>query len=462
MKNNNWKRRELIKSLGLAAIGAPLAAESKVPDGSFKQIPELQKDERLKLERPIKIIVLGAGSRGWGAYSSYGLKLPEELQVVGVAEPIPYRRERMSKAFNIPKKHQFETWEHVFEHPKFADAVMVTTPDDLHYGPAMAALNAGYDMLLEKAIAQSWEECNDILKLAEKKNAIVAVCHVLRYTPYFRKMKEVIDNGEIGEVVSIQHLEPIERIHMSHSFVRGNWGNSKKSNPIILSKSCHDTDILRWLIGKPSKRVSSFGSLTLFRKERAPEGSTMRCTDGCAIERECPYSAIRLYRDKRGWLAHLNLEAVNDATIMRELRNGPYGRCVYRCDNDVVDHQISNFEFEGGVTAAFSMEAHSHYGGRRTRIFGTEGDLFGDEKTLTVTNSVTGKQEVWDAGKEIKYQSGHGGGDHGLMHDFVRAVYFKDATRLTSTIQASMESHLMGFRAEESRLDTGITKEIRM
>lgn len=460
MSKSNWNRRNVIKSLGLAAVGAPLAGNAIETEHTVMHSLSAFKKDKKKLDKPVTAVVCGAGSRGWIAYSSYARKYPEELQIVGVAEPIPYRRERMANAFNIPKEQQFVTWEHVFEQPKFADAIIITTPDDLHHGPAMAGLNLGYDLLLEKAIAQSWEECNDILKLAEKTNAIVAVCHVLRYTSYFRKMKEVIDSRVLGEVVSVQHLEPVERIHMSHSFVRGNWGNSKKSNPIILSKSCHDTDILRWLIGKPSTKVSSFGSLSVFRKENAPEGSTARCTDGCAVEKKCIYSAIKLYKKQRGWLSHLNLEEVNDKTIMRELKNGPYGRCVYRCDNDVVDHQISNFEFEGGVTASFSMEALTHYGGRRTRVLCTEGDVFGDEKTLTITNAVTGKQEVWDASKEKSDGSGHGGGDHGLVHDFVRAVSFKDATLLTSTIQASMESHLMGFQAEASRLEDGTVKEI--
>jgi predicted dehydrogenase len=405
--------------------------------------------------RPVTAIVIGAGSRGWGAYSSYGLRYRDELKVVGVAEPIPYRRERMAKAFNIPEKHQFVTWEHVFEIPKFADALIVTTPDDLHYGPAMAGLEMGYDMILEKVIAQTWTQCNDILKLAEKQDAIVAVCHVLRYNPYFRKLKEVVDSGAIGEVVSVQHLEPVERIHMSHSFVRGNWGNAEKSNPMILSKSCHDTDLLRWIIGRPCERVSSFGGLALFRKEKAPAGSTKRCTGGCAVERECPYSARKIYLEGRTWLHHLKLEEVNEKTILRELNNGPYGRCVYHCDNDVVDHQVANFEFNGGITAAFSMEAHTHYGGRRTRMFGTGGDLYGDEKTLTITSAATGKQEVWDARKALNRDSGHGGGDHGLVHDFVRAVWAGDPGLLTSTIQVSMESHLMGFQAEASRLDGG-------
>jgi len=466
MEKKHWSRRDLLKSLGVTVAAVPLASRSPLKgmaaETSILDLPPYPLKSDRKPKKAIKAIVVGAGSRGWGAYSSYGLKYPDELQVVGVAEPIPYRRERMAKAFNIPEEHQFVTWEHVFDLPKFADAIIVTTPDDLHYGPAMAGLELGYDLLLEKVIAQTWEQCNDILKLTEEKGAIVAVCHVLRYSPYFRKMKELLDSGAIGQVVSVQHLEPVERIHMSHSFVRGNWGNSKKSNPMILSKSCHDTDILRWLINKPSNKVSSFGSLSLFREAMAPEGSTDRCTGGCAVEKDCPYSAIRLYKEQRGWLAHLNLEEVNDETILRELKNGPYGRCVYRCDNDVVDHQVCNFEFADGITAAFSMEALTSYAGRRTRIFGTEGDLFGDEKTLTVTNSISGKQEIWDSKKAVKGASGHGGGDHGLVHDFVRAVDAKDASLLTSTIQVSMDSHLMGFQAEASRLDGGKVKEIKL
>jgi predicted dehydrogenase len=448
-KDNNWKRRDVLKSLGLAAVAMPFASKGSNSNSEGIEIPYKKRSGK-KLKEPVKVIVIGAGNRGWGAYSSYGLKFPEEFQVVGVAEPIPYRRERISKAYNIPKENQFETWEHIFNVPKFADALLITTPDELHYGPAMAGLKAGYQLLLEKVIAQTWEECNDILKLAEEKNSIVAVCHVLRYNAYFQHLKEVIASGEIGEVVSVQHLEPIEHIHMSHSFVRGNWRNTKESNPILLSKSCHDTDMLRWLIDKPCTRVSSFGSLKLFRKEMAPEGSTDRCTGGCKVERDCAYSAIKLYYDERSRLGHLNLEEINNKTIMRELNNGPYGRCVYKCDNDVVDHQITNYEFEGGITAAFSMEALTHYAGRRTRIFGTKGDIVGDEKILTLTNFKTGKQTVWDASKKTK-GSGHGGGDHGLVHDFVRAVSFNDPKLLSSTIQVSMASHLMGFQAEVSR-----------
>lgn len=455
-ESKHWNRRKVLKSIGLAAATAPLMHISNESRAERYELPIREKDRR-KLQKPVKVIVIGAGNRGWGAYSSYGRRFPKELQVVGVAEPIPYRRERIAKAFGIPEKHQFETWEHVFDVPKFADALFITTPDELHYGPAIAGLEAGYHLLLEKVIAQTWEECNSILKLAEEKSAIVAVCHVLRYNAYFKHLKHLIDSEAIGEVVSVQHLEPIEHQHMAHSFVRGNWGNSKKSNPIILSKSCHDTDILRWLINKSCTKVSSFGSLKLFRQEMAPSGSSVRCTDGCAVERECIYSAKRIYLDNRDRLGHLNLEEINDDTILRELKTGPYGRCVYRCDNDVVDHQISNFEFEGGITAAFSMEALTSYAGRRTRIFGTKGDIVGDEKVITLTDFKTNKQSTWDATKKTK-GSGHGGGDHGLVHDFVRAVGFNDPSILSSTIQVSMASHLMGFQAEVSRLNETVEK----
>jgi len=442
----------MLRALGLATL-ATTAGRVKVACNISKKGEYLiQETDSWKPERPVTVIVIGAGSRGWGAYSSYGLEFPDELQVVGVAEPIPFRRQRISEAFSIPPENQFVTWEHVFDRPKIADALIIATPDHLHYGPAMAGLEAGYDLLLEKVIAQTWQECNDILGLTLQKQAIVAVCHVLRYSAYFRKMKEVVDSGRLGNIVSIQHLEPIEHIHMAHSFVRGNWNNAKKSNPIILSKSCHDTDILRWIVDKPSRKVSSFGSLSVFRQENAPPGSTYRCTDGCAVERECPFSAIKIYLERKIWLGHFQIEEENDDLILAELKNGPYGRCVFRCDNDVVDHQVTNFLFEDQVTVSFSMEAMTHYGGRRTRIFGSAGDLAGDEHSMTITEFSTMEKETWDVSMVDQNQSGHGGGDHGLVRDFVRAVSRHDESLLSSTIQASMESHLMGFKAEESRL----------
>lgn len=421
-------------------------------DAVLNLLPEYQ-GVAATIDRPVTAIVIGAGNRG-NVYAGYALKYPGELKIVGVAEPVAHKNERFARIHQIPSENRFNSWEEVFTRPKFADAVIITTPDHLHYGPAMEALPMGYDMILEKVVAQSWKECNDILKSAVKFNSIVAVCHVLRYTAYFRKLKEICDSGLLGDIVSFQHMEPVEHMHMSHSFVRGPWRNSKESNPMILSKSCHDTDIIRWIIGKPCTRVSSFGNLTWFRKENAPAGSPLRCMDGCPAEAHCPYDARKVYQPQNWYISHLNLVTNSEEEILDKLRTTRYGICVYKQDNDVVDHQICNFEFEGGITASFSMEAMTHYGGRRTKIMGTKGHATGDENELEYADFVTGKVTRWDV-SSAQITSGHGGGDYGLVHDFVRASQKKDPTLLTSTIQASMESHLMGFMAEKSRLNGG-------
>ena len=486
MSEKRWKRRDILKAGGFAAASAAAAASVRPlsgfpragapgsappcasasscfpgapdPAAAFAQAPSPA--SFVKPDRPVTAVVLGAGNRG-NVYASYSRRFPDELRIVGVAEPIRHRREAFSRMYGIPAGRQWVTWEHALEVPKFADALIVTTPDHLHYRPAMVGMAIRYDLLLEKVIARRWSECRDILERAVAEERIVAVCHVLRYSPYFRKLKEVADSGALGRLVSVQHLEPVEHVHMSHAFVRGNWRNAGESNPMILSKSCHDLDILRWIIGRPCRSVSSFGSLTYFRPENAPAGAPKRCTDGCPVEAACPFSALKVYMRDRGWLPALRLPAEDDATVLEALRRGPYGRCVFHCDNDVVDHQVTNLEFEGGTTAAFSMEGLTSYAGRRTRLMGTRGDAVGDEAMLTVTEFGTGKTSVWDAAKAAGRQDGHGGGDSGLVRDFIQAVSRSDTSLLTSTIQASMESHLMGFRAEESRLK-GRTLDVRL
>lgn len=413
--------------------------------------------------RTITAITLGAGARG-NTYGSYALQYPDQIRIVGVAEPIPLRNERYSKKHNIPDENRFKTWEHVFDRPKFADAIIITTPDDLHYGPCMKALDMGYDVLLEKPIAPTEQECRKILAKVQKTGRIVAVCHVLRYAPYFIKLKSMIDSGAVGSLVSVQHLEPIEHIHMSHSFVRGNWHDSKKTTPIILAKSCHDLDILRWLIGRNSDSVAAFGGLKWFRKENAPAGSTARCMDGCAIESECPYSALRIYHRKRIWTYVFDLpedkEKQGDA-ILEYLRTTNYGRCVYRMENDQPDHIACTILFEDGITAGFNMEAFTSYGGRRTRVMGSMGDIVGDMNKFSYTDFRTGKTTEWDVHVDetgVYKNQGHGGGDFRLMHDWVAAVSKQDAGLLSSTIEASIESHIMGFAAEKSRLNHQVEK----
>lgn len=402
----------------------------------------------LQLDKPITAITLGAGARG-NVYGNYAVNFPKNLDIVGVAEPIKIRNERYTKKHNIPETNRFDTWERVFERPKFADAIIITTPDNLHYAPCMKALEMGYDILLEKPISPSEKECRNILQLAKKTGRIVAVCHVLRYAPYFIKLRELMQSGVLGKVVSLQHFEPIEHVHMSHSFVRGNWHNSKQTTPIILAKSCHDLDIVRWILGKPSKSIQAFGDLSWFKQENAPEGSTARCTDGCKVESSCPYSALNIYHRKRSWTYVFDLPEKKEEQgdyILNQLKTTNYGRCVYRMENDQPDHYIANILFEDNVTASFSMEAFTSYSGRRTRVMGTLGDVVGDMTTMTHTDFLTGKKTEW------KQQSdGHGGGDWRLVNDWLTAVSKKDASLLSSTIDQSIESHIMGFMAEKSR-----------
>ncbi|HNF78500.1 MAG TPA: Gfo/Idh/MocA family oxidoreductase, partial [Cyclobacteriaceae bacterium] len=407
---------------------------------------------------PVTAIVCGAGNRG-NVYGGYSLAYPDNLDIIGVAEPIAIRNERYAKKHAIKDENRFVTWEDVFKRPKFADAIIISTPDNLHYGPCMKALEMGYDVLLEKPISPSEKECRDILALAKKNDRIVAVCHVLRYAPYFVKLRELIQSKAIGEVISIQHMEPIEHFHMSHSYVRGNWHNSRQTTPIILAKSCHDLDILRWMIGKPSKSIHAFGDLSWFTKKNAPAGSTERCTDGCAVEGTCPYSALEVYYRRREWNYVFDLPEDKDkqsAYVLEQLKTTNYGRCVYRMDNDQPDHYVTNILFDDNVTASFSMEALTSYGGRRTRVMGSHGDIVGDMNSFTITNFRSGKKEEWKEATD-----GHGGGDWRLAENWVQAVAQRNPALLTSTIDQSIESHVMGFMAEESRKNKKVM-DIRM
>lgn len=453
------KRREFLKSTGLIASSTAIFGQTELLNAaqasSITDIPAVADDLDAQLNKPLTAIIIGAGGRG-NVYAQYAEKYPGSLQIVGVSDINEFRRKRMSDRFSVKESCRLGDWSEVFKKPKFADIVFITTPDRLHYAPCMKALEMGYHVLLEKPAAQTEKECTDILKQSQKYNRIVAICHVLRYAPYFKALKETVDSGKIGELVSIQHLEPIERIHFSHSYVRGNWNNSKKSTPAVISKSCHDLDILRWIVGKPCKEVTAFGDLSYFKASKAPQKAAKRCLD-CPIERECAFSAKRIYYEKHTWLYVFDLSGdkqQRDEQILSYLRTSDYGRCVFHSDNDQPDHFIMNMKFEDGVTAAFSMEALTSYGGRRTRIMGTKGDVVGDMQTFTVTDFLTGKQEKW--GTDIN--DGHGGGDLRLIRDLLWAVDKGDESLLTSSIAASIESHVMGFRGEQSRLKGTIEK----
>lgn len=458
---NKWTRRRTLKTLGLASTASLISLDAI----AMVFAENLKTKTKLYLEKPVTSIVIGAGSRG-NTYGNYALEYTDELDIVGVAEPIAIRNERFSKKHDIKEKHRFVSWEQIFEQPKFADAVIISTPDKLHYGPCMKALEMGYDVLLEKPISPSEKECRDILKLAKKTGRIVGVCHVLRYAPYFEQLKAIVSGKLIGDLISIQHLEPIGYQHMAHSYVRGNWHNSKETTPIILAKSCHDLDILRWLVGDSCEKIAAFGDQKWFVRKNAPKGSTPRCTDGCAVESECPYSALRLYYRNRHWTYVFDFpedKKKHDAFILDQLRNTNYGRCVYRMDNDQPDHYVSSMQFKNGVTANFSMEAFTSDHGRKTRLMGAMGDVVGDMDKFVHTDFRTGKQSEWNVHRDVKDYNGHGhgGGDWRLVKNWLQAISKGDPSLLTSTIDASVESHIMGLMAEKSRLNNNIC-EVKM
>ena len=441
-------RRTALKNLTLAfgAMTFTPSVWAKTEDGIPILLPNEQKKK--PLAKAVTAITLGAGNRG-NVYGNYATKYPDELTIVGVAEPIKIRNKRYREQHNIKKANSFKTWEDVFKVPIFADAIIITTSDDLHYGPCMEALKMGYDVLLEKPISPSESECRDILELSEKTGRIVAVCHVLRYAPYFIKLREIIQSGVIGKVVSMQHFEPIEAVHMAHSFVRGNWHNSIQTAPIILAKSCHDLDIMKWMLGKSCQQIHAFGAVSWFNSKNDPVGSTPRCMDGCSIESTCPYSAMKIYyRDRqRTYVFDLPKDkSKHGDAILEYLKTTNYGRCVYKMENDQPDHYTCNMLFDDEVTATFNMEAFTSYHGRRTRIMGSHGDIVGDMSRFEHTDFLTGEKTVWE-----QKTDGHGGGDWNLVSDWIQAVAAQDSSLLTSTIAASIESHVMGFAAEVSR-----------
>ncbi len=463
-------RAEFLKIMGLgiaSAAVAPsaLARAEKVADeatsaeASKRILGNKAIDLKAKVPQAVTVLILGAGQRG-DVYASYAEQYPDCMKVVGVADINSGRLKKMSDTHNVPADCRFSDWKDALARRKFADAVVIALPDNMHYEPAMKALDMGYHMLLEKPVAPTEAECVAIRDRANEKGAIVGVCHVLRYAPYFVALKNVIDSGMIGQLVSVQHFEPIQYAHMAHSYVRGNWHNSKNCTPIILAKSCHDLDIIRWLVDSPCKSVAAYGDLTFFTPANRPEGATARCTDGCPHESKCPYSAIDIYCNKnQHTYVFDDLPASGEERrreLLRRLATTDYGRCVFAMDNDQCDHYVMSMEFDNGVTASFAMEAFFAKGGRRTRLMGTHGSVEGDMKTFTITDFRTGEKTNWDSRhvKEVaKYAAhGHGGGDLSLARDFVNAVGNNDTSYLTSSIDVSIESHLMGFKAEESRL----------
>jgi predicted dehydrogenase len=454
---------------------------------------------------PKKAALLGAGRRGFHVYGNYAKKNRKKLKFVAVAEPIKKRRENFARLHNISPNMCFQSWKDLLSHDKLADIIFVCTQDQMHTEPTLLALEKGYHVMLEKPMAHRLSDCIEIIHKVEETGRILGVSHVLRYTEFFSTIFNIIKKGILGDIVNISHRENVSWYHMAHSYIRGPWANSEKSSPMILSKACHDFDLLFWMVGSPPKRISSFGSLMHFKAENAPKGAPKFCLDGCEEKNNCKYYAPRTYIDilpiiqimlkgknrlykflgklrknhvklltflstifpifkkLRYWsewpvyyLYKDQEEDFSDKAKLDILKSSPYGRCVYHCDNNVVDHQITNIEFENGVTANFTMHGFSEKEGRTIRIDGTEATLLGEfhdaYKKLTLFNHFSGEKKIVLNQKLSLDTSEHGGGDKKLIDAFIETLINPNIVQPLTNARNCLESHLMAFAANESRI----------
>lgn len=400
----------------------------------------------------MKVIVLGAGGRG-SVYSKLCTDIG--VEIVGLADPDRSRLEKVATQYSIAQENLYSDWRDVLSKPKFADAVINATTDHLHYESTMKALHHGYHVLLEKPMSPREEECIELVETANKKNLILMVCHVLRYAPFFEKIKEIVENGTIGDILNFQLTENVANWHYAHSFVRGVFRNERISSPMILAKSCHDLDIISYIMDKRCVSVISEGGLTHFTEKNKPQGAPKYCLDGCPVEKDCPYFAPRLYLSQMshiGWLASAISVDPSFKARYNALKKGQHGRCVYQCDNDVMDHQSAIFTMDDGSTATFNLISLSSENTRILRIYGTKGDLQGhlERNEIKVSNFNTRTTEVVEYDSVPTLISGHGGGDYRLVKDFIDSVN-GNVSDMKTTAELSLQSHQMAFAAEKSR-----------
>ncbi|MHA6481219.1 Gfo/Idh/MocA family protein [Paenibacillus sp. strain BS8-2] len=420
--------------------------------------------------KTIKVVIVGAGSRAMN-YASYAQLEPDKMQVVGVVDPDPVRRRYTADTYGFDEGRCFSTVEELLAEPKFADAVINGTLDPLHVPTTLPLLQAGYDVLLEKPIGIHEEEVMALYDMARAHGRKVMICHVLRYAPFYAEIQKRIQGGDIGDIVHIRTEENVSYHHMATAFVRGKWGNVQTGgSTMLMAKCCHDLDLITWFKNgiRPSK-VSSYGGIAQFRVDKAPAGSGTRCLNDCAIEDTCNFSAKKLYLDQPLWGAYVWPQAkygheLTDAEKLEWMRtDNPYGRCVWRCDNDVVDHQTVMIEFEDGSTAMHSLSGNTAKPCRTIHIVGTKGEI---EGVMETGEFIVRHPDVRPGGeyKEeiVRLQVSkdmHGGGDRRIIEDFIGVVSGDTGSRFTTSLANSIFGHLVGFRADRARL-SGQVEEV--
>jgi predicted dehydrogenase len=403
---------------------------------------------------PVKALLLGAGSRGRFAFGQYAKMNPAMLQIAALAEPDPSKRKIMQEEHNIPSQYVYADWEEAFKNFPPVSAVIIAMQDNMHFAPILKAIKQDVHIICEKPIVPTLDECHTIEKSASNFNKVIMIAHVLKYTLFFSSIKELLSGGRIGKLTGIDLIENVGHIHISHSFVRGNWRKTPESAPMILAKSCHDMDMLAWLADSPCESLSSYGKLNYFKPENAPTGAPDRCLDGCPAIDSCPYHVEKIYLGTyTDWPVNVISNDLSIEGRIKALKEGPYGRCVFHCDNNVVDHQAVLLNFANGVTANFTMSGFTMKTHRSIKLFGTTGEISGDMEgnTIVVKDFVSGNTETIAVAKAV---GGHAGGDPGFITDFVRMIHGSGGEG-RNTLKKSFESHYMAFAAERSRLEGG-------
>ena len=405
------------------------------------------------MAKKLKTLIIGAGERG-NAFVSYIDSSELNVQITGVADPIKERREILAKNYSIPENRSFETGEEALKEKEDYDVVYIATPDKTHTRLAILALEKGYNVLLEKPMATNPKECAQIVESQKKSGKSLAVCHVLRYAPFFQKIKSIVSSGELGKIKSIDITEKVGYWHFPHSFVRGNWRKESESGPTILTKSCHDMDIISWLMESEPKSVFSEGGLKYFKKENAPENSADRCVD-CPIE-DCVFDARKLYLDhEEPRFPHnaISIEDQSEEGREKAIKEGPYGRCAWKCDNDVADTQEVIIEFEDGTRATFSLRWGGEEMTRKMNIQFEKGeingDLFSGQLRKTIYSGRRSENEIIEIGTRML--GSHGGGDPILIQGFIDSITSNNPQHNLTSAEKSLRSHLLAFAAEESR-----------
>lgn len=402
---------------------------------------------------PVEAVLVGAGQRGRAVFGRYALDHPERLRIVGLAEPEPARRAEMARAHGLPPENVFDDFGSLFDHGRLAPVAIIATGDALHLEPTLRAFDTGHDVLLEKPMALHPEDCLRLVEAGEAKGRRLQVGHVLRYTPFYQQVAELLGQGALGRIVHLDLREHVARWHFVHSYVRGKFRSAATSAPILLAKACHDLDLLAWFADAEVQAVSSFGSLLHFDAEGAPAEVPPRCTDGCPVQASCPDDAVRFYLGPEDAIAELwpfsDLGSERSRTSRRRaLEEGPYGRCVHCGDNDVLDHQVVALRFEGGATASFALHGFATHERRTLRITGTKGELRGvlQEGVLELETNGAPPRRFEIPGSAID----HYGGDAGLLADFTHVMSEPGRAPRTSG-RSALASHLIGFAAEEAR-----------